>query len=286
MKKTITTIASLALALSASAFEVLPNHIVNGDFENYTGSTGQPPNPLYFFDAIPGWTNESKGVGDSTIVEARDIIWAPVPVSFSATLNGFDADNLTQTIATDVGRTYTLAFQWKPRRVSQFSPLVTQTIHVFIDGVDHPYTATSPLLSALVPAWINEVPIAIVATGTTTTIEFASLQSENNGGVGPVLDNVRLTTPYTSAEQIGLLLEEVAALNLANGIDNSLDAKLTNAQASLDDLNLNNDPQAAIGKLQAFIYAVEAQSGNHISSSDADDLVDAAQAIIDGLLGA
>jgi hypothetical protein len=277
----------LALALPAAAFEQLPNHIVNGDFEDFTGSTGQAPNPLYFFDALPGWTNESKGIGDVTNVEIRDSVWAVPAGNWSPTLNGNDDDNLTQTIATDVGREYTLAFQWKPRRAN-VGTLPTQCINVLVDGaLVYADVVTTPPLASGVPAWLNPPPIVIVATGTSITVEFNSLPpTPPLVSVGPVMDNVRLTTPYTSAEQIGLLLDEVAALNLANGIDNSLDAKLTNAQASLDDLNLNNDPQAAIGKLQAFIYAVEAQSGNHISSSDADDLVDAAQAFIDGLLGA
>ncbi|MCZ6726233.1 MAG: hypothetical protein O7A98_02625, partial [Acidobacteria bacterium] len=49
---------------------------------------------------------------------------------------------------------------------------------------------------------------------------------------------------------------------------------------ALQDMNENND-QAAINRLGAFINAVEAQRGNQISNPDADALTAAAQAIID-----
>jgi hypothetical protein len=42
---------------------------------------------------------------------------------------------------------------------------------------------------------------------------------------------------------------------------------------------------AAINSLQAFVNAVEAQSGNHIPVDDANDLIAAAQEIIDLLSG-
>ena len=50
-------------------------------------------------------------------------------------------------------------------------------------------------------------------------------------------------------------------------------------------MNQNNDV-AAINSLEAFINAVEAQRGTKIAEADADDLVAAAQAIIDALSGA
>ena len=73
-------------------------------------------------------------------------------------------------------------------------------------------------------------------------------------------------------------------LNLQQGIENSLDAKLEAAQQAIDDLNENNDV-AAINVLEAFINAVEAQRGNKILEADADALIAAAQGIIDLLLG-
>jgi hypothetical protein len=81
-------------------------------------------------------------------------------------------------------------------------------------------------------------------------------------------------------EKIQDLINLVASFNLQQGIDNSLDAKLDAALGALDDVNQNNDA-AAINTLQAFINAVEAQRDNKITSEQADELITAAQAIID-----
>jgi hypothetical protein len=88
----------------------------------------------------------------------------------------------------------------------------------------------------------------------------------------------------TPAEAIEELVAEVLALNIQNGISNSLDAKLDAVLRALDDANENNDV-AAINALEAFINAVEAQSGNHISTEDANALIAAAEVIIAVLSG-
>ncbi|HLE48870.1 MAG TPA: hypothetical protein VI819_02445 [Patescibacteria group bacterium] len=83
-------------------------------------------------------------------------------------------------------------------------------------------------------------------------------------------------------EQIESLVDLVISYNFQNGILNSLDQKLETAQSALGDVNENND-QAAINSLQAFINAVEAQSGNKITNEQADALVQKAQVIINQL---
>jgi len=78
------------------------------------------------------------------------------------------------------------------------------------------------------------------------------------------------------------LIDATSEINASNGVLNSLDAKLESAFEALDDVNENND-LSAVNKLQAFINAVEAQRGKHISEDEADSLVAAAQEIIDML---
>jgi hypothetical protein len=78
------------------------------------------------------------------------------------------------------------------------------------------------------------------------------------------------------------LIDQVADLNLQQGLDNSLDAKLEAAMNALEDINENNDV-AAINSLEAFIKAVAAQRDKKIS--DADALIAAAQEIISLLIG-
>lgn len=77
-----------------------------------------------------------------------------------------------------------------------------------------------------------------------------------------------------------ILVNEVLNLNLQQGIENGLDAKLDAVLLALDDLNLHNDV-AAVNALEAFINAVEAQRGRQIDEADADDLIASAQEIID-----
>lgn len=78
------------------------------------------------------------------------------------------------------------------------------------------------------------------------------------------------------------LIADVEALDLQKGIDTSLDAKLENAIASLSSVHANQR-QDAVNKLEAFINAVEAQTGTHISETEATPLIDAANHIINCL---
>ncbi len=76
------------------------------------------------------------------------------------------------------------------------------------------------------------------------------------------------------------LIATVVSLNLQQGIENALDAKLDASIQALDDVNQNNDV-AAFNMLNAFIQNVEAQRGSHLTDAAADQLVAGAQAIID-----
>ena len=89
--------------------------------------------------------------------------------------------------------------------------------------------------------------------------------------------------PLTPVELLVDLADYVDGLSLQKGIANSLLAKLDTALEKLEDENDNND-QAAINSLKAFINAVEAQHGKKILEEDADALIAAAEEIIE-LLG-
>ena len=79
------------------------------------------------------------------------------------------------------------------------------------------------------------------------------------------------------------LVDDVESLNVSQGIANSLNAKLDAVLQALEDANQNNDV-AAINALEAFINAVQAQSGNQIPEPDAEALIAKAQLTIDALL--
>jgi DNA-binding beta-propeller fold protein YncE len=75
------------------------------------------------------------------------------------------------------------------------------------------------------------------------------------------------------------LIVDVERLNVNHGIANSLDVKLAHISEALEDVNEHNDG-AAIGRLQAFINEIEAQSGKNIPVQDADALIATAERII------
>lgn len=118
-------------------------------------------------------------------------------------------------------------------------------------------------------------------------LAFSVPESSQGGtdlnGDGDALDfvvhvvDIDTVLPGVRIEQ---LIAAVEALNLQNGIENSLDAKLASAQNALCDINENNDV-AAINSLQAFVNAVESQTGGKIGEEDAANLLADAQLIID-----
>jgi parallel beta-helix repeat protein len=85
--------------------------------------------------------------------------------------------------------------------------------------------------------------------------------------------------PLTPEAMIQILILDVEKLNSKEGIINSLDAKLQNALDALDAANAGQR-QDAINKMEAFINAVLAQSGNQISEVDAALLIAQAEDII------
>ena len=84
----------------------------------------------------------------------------------------------------------------------------------------------------------------------------------------------------TFADPISALVVEVFALELPDGLENSLLRKLFAADRSVTAANRD----AAIGQLQAFIDEVDAASGKRLTPQEADDLAGVAEAGILGLL--
>ncbi|MBW3598220.1 MAG: hypothetical protein KY475_13235 [Planctomycetes bacterium] len=75
------------------------------------------------------------------------------------------------------------------------------------------------------------------------------------------------------------LADSVAAINIASGIANSLDAKLHASLNALFDAVERND-SATLGSLSAFVNSVEAQRGRKISPGHAHYLLTAAERIM------
>jgi hypothetical protein len=87
----------------------------------------------------------------------------------------------------------------------------------------------------------------------------------------------------TTQELLNTLINNVQLLNLQQGINNSLDAKLQRVRDALESVRQNSRTQA-INALGAFMHEVAAQSGNHLPAGAALELFQAAQHIIERLL--
>lgn len=104
------------------------------------------------------------------------------------------------------------------------------------------------------------------------------------GGALPKAGSAYVFESASAAELTGDLVMQVLGLNLQQGIENALDAKLQAALQALDDVNEGND-QAAVNALMAFQNSVMAQEGGKIPAEQAQALHDAAQEVIDLLVG-
>ena len=80
-------------------------------------------------------------------------------------------------------------------------------------------------------------------------------------------------------DAVDSLIDDVEEIDLPQGIENSLISKLENALQSLEKAN----NVAAANQLEAFIREVKAQQGKTIATSEAVELIEKAQDIIDNI---
>jgi hypothetical protein len=86
--------------------------------------------------------------------------------------------------------------------------------------------------------------------------------------------------PQTPEALIEVLSEEIGVINAGSGIVSSLDAKLSNALAALENIK-RKDNASATRMMLAFINAVEAQRGKELTDAQADHLISTAHDVID-----
>lgn len=189
----------------------------------------------------------------------------------------FDINNNGQAVwIADAGPENSFVKHWDGTTVSTIAPGVCTAIndagHITWTALEEDYSST-----------------VYVTDGT----EIIQLSNVGNGADKPVINEngdvawatgegiylASLVKPLTPGEAIQALVESVAQLNARAGIVNSLDAKLSAASGALADVNAQNNV-AALATLNAFIDAVQAQSGTQIGAADADKLIADAEAII------
>jgi hypothetical protein len=94
--------------------------------------------------------------------------------------------------------------------------------------------------------------------------------------------NVTSLSPFVvvkgAADQLGDLIRLVRSFNLQRGIENSLDAKVQNAQNALIAARAGNR-SSACNSMLAFISEAQAQSGRALTVSQANQLIAAARQV-------
>ncbi len=145
------------------------------------------------------------------------------------------------------------------------SVLIVDATHP--DGASVTYTATATDDTAG-----TLTPICEPASGTVFPIGTTTVTCSASDAAGNSASATFDVTVLGAAAQLNNLIASVAGYNLHQGINNSLDSKLSNARTTLDAANAG-DLGSACGKLNTFINEVEAQAGGKLTVQQANDLV-------------
>jgi len=117
-------------------------------------------------------------------------------------------------------------------------------------------------------------PLSLINVGSMGYVTFAP-----NFVLALAVFSVQASLDPPADIAIGDLVDEVLALNIGEGVSNSLNSKLDAALKAIGDVNEKNDV-AAINALRAFINSVEAHRSASIEEDDACDLIKAADSVI------
>ena len=179
---------------------------------------------------------------------------------------------------------------------AQNFPVVSATGSSLVNGTLHAAASTAYTIEFFASAacdasnfgegasFIGDLSVTTDSTGT-TTFAFTPSAAIPSGHVvtatatdpsGNTSEFSRCGGLATPSDQIQGLVSDVEGLNLQpKGIETSLVAKLQAALASL----AAGDTATACDELNAFINQVQAQAGKKITQTDADALIQSAQAI-------
>jgi hypothetical protein len=158
-------------------------------------------------------------------------------------------------------------------------PVLTLPANITVDatspsGAVVTYVASaSDIVSGVVPVVCSK------ASGTTFPIGTTVVSCTATDGAGNSASGSFTVLVQAAAAQVSNLVAEVQAFNLAQGITNSLDAKLTNILSALNAAQSGNVSNVC-GQLGAFINQVAAQSGKALTAAQAAQLTTDARRIM------
>jgi hypothetical protein len=274
-------LASCKLGVEALEERAVPsagvNLLQNGSFTSPALTSG-----LALFSA-----GETVGVGWAVTSGSVEVVnaqtWWPDADGDqqSLDLDGVSAGAISQSFPTVPGLAYRLTFQYGNNPFYEFGAETNPQARVLVTGADTLVDATVSH-STSTHAGMDWQPFSasFVATSTTTTVRFVSLDPSANVG-GITLDAVSAVA-LSAQEQVGLLINQVNALvsagALGDGEGNALGVKLSAAINSLNDGNTT----AGVNQLNAFVNQVTALvRSDRLGEDTADALVSQADNIID-----
>lgn len=187
--------------------------IVNGSFEN--GNVSGAFSTLAAGSlGLTGWTIEEGQI------DYIGSYWEASDGSCSIDLNGFVAGTISQTFATEIGKTYYVTFDMSGNpdgNSSNVNPEKNLLVQAAGQSAEFSFDSSDSTLSDM--GWVTQT-WSFVATDTTTTLSFTSLDVYSGGsswakdnGYGAALDNVSVVAVPIP----GSLLLSVIGLGLARG---------------------------------------------------------------------
>ncbi len=178
MRTVMVAIAAMGLATSAQAVT-----IINGSFETGTFDTAGFDTLAAADTSITGWTIGGAGI------DWIGSYWTASNGDRSIDLSATDTGSLSQTIATDVGKTYVVSFDLAG---NPFGDPQLKQLDVSINGgpvttYDFTTNGTTDFVNM---GWVGRT-YRFTATSTSSTLTFTSLSASSSG---PALDNVAIST--------------------------------------------------------------------------------------------
>lgn len=185
--KRVITLAIALVVLLACVGTVSANLVTNGGFESPVA--GYPWTTLYAGNGLTGWTISP----DSGSIDLDHGGWQSHSGAQSIDLAGDRPATISQTINTEVGKTYDLTF-WLAGNSYTSDP---KSVNVYWDGakVDSPVTfdvAGKDIFKTdgSYNGWTKITLSGLKATKTTTEIAFEQIPSSENLACGVMLDDI------------------------------------------------------------------------------------------------
>jgi choice-of-anchor C domain-containing protein len=158
--------------------------LTNGSFEQGPDLGGQHDVTLLAESTVmPGWTIFGHSI------DFNGPPWDVSDGAHAVDLDGRDAvlSGVSQTFATVAGRTYIVSFDLSGNAEG---PPVVKRVRVTVDGFSQDYDHDSTGQTKTSLLW-QSISFSFVASGTTATLSFMSLQETANS-FGPLIDRVRV----------------------------------------------------------------------------------------------